>query len=154
MGRRMDPEQLIVEDTSTRVQFECTVCHRIIRGPVVLPCAHLFCRSCLTDGQILRFTNCPTCGQGGIDINNLVSLEKKEGGALALLHRVYSGLKLRCVYHSELASQQWPEQRKTTLTCDWRGFVLDYSRHLESCPAHLASLKGTDETPVAVTNVA
>lgn len=126
------PQQLLVDDPSARIQFECTVCHRIVRKPVVLECAHLFCRGCLTD-----YGNCPTCLIG---YGELACLEQTRGGALALLHRVYSGLKLRCLYHPDMRDQPWDELKKTTMTCEWRGFLQDYAKHLDTCAAHQATL--------------
>eukprot|EP00397_Hematodinium_sp_SG-2012_P000800 GEMP01000801.1.p1 GENE.GEMP01000801.1~~GEMP01000801.1.p1 ORF type:complete len:1095 (+),score=286.67 GEMP01000801.1:1174-4458(+) len=127
------PRQLLVDDASARIQFECQVCHRIVRKPVVLECAHLFCRGCL-----VAHGKCPTCQ---VTYGELVCLEQTRGGALALLHRVYSGLKLRCLYHPNSREQPWEELKAATKTCEWRGFLQDYARHLESCSAHQATLK-------------
>ena len=83
---------------------------------------------------------CPTCSQQ-VKRQQLVHFESSStpGGALGLLYRLYSGMKVRCVYDSELARPLTAEAgraRAQGLSCTWRGALHDYPSHLGSCPAH------------------
>jgi hypothetical protein len=46
--------------TEMDAEFECGLCHQIVVDPVVTPCHHLFCRSCLSTWLGLHDT-CPSC---------------------------------------------------------------------------------------------
>lgn len=148
------PEQLVTQDggLGEYAQFVCKICNLVLRQPLVLPCAHMFCSTCFNQWVRQKRPNviCPTCEQA-VRPQEVVHFESRSsagGGALALLHRLYSGLKVRCVYHPELlgaeATQAGLEPltaearraKASNLSCTWRGALLDYAVHLGSCKVH------------------
>jgi len=143
-GVAVFPEQLVTPDGALGeyAQFVCRICNLVVRSPLVLPCAHLFCSGCFSQWAQERrpHVECPTCSQQ-VKRQQLVHFESSStpGGALGLLYRLYSGMKVRCVYDSELARPLTAEAgraRAQGLSCTWRGALHDYPNHLGSCPAH------------------
>uniref|UniRef100_A0A8C1VFM7 RING-type domain-containing protein n=1 Tax=Cyprinus carpio TaxID=7962 RepID=A0A8C1VFM7_CYPCA len=39
-------------------EFLCPMCQDLLKDPVVIPCGHSYCKSCITD-----FYSCPQCRQ-------------------------------------------------------------------------------------------
>lgn len=154
-GVRVYPEQLVTQDLGALgeyAQFVCKICNLVVRAPLVLPCAHMFCSKCFDNWVQQKRPNvkCPTCEQA-VRPQEVVHFEGRSsssaGGALALLHRLYAGMKVRCVYHSELAGGRplTPEverARALKLSCSWRGAMHDYSGHLNGCEVHGAVTSG------------
>lgn len=67
---------------------------------------------------------------------------------MALLHRLYSGMKVRCVYDAELLERRplTPEAaaaKTSGQSCTWRGAMHDYANHLSSCAAHSFAVAAT-----------
>lgn len=129
-------------------QFVCKICNLMVRNPLVLPCAHMFCKTCFNDWIQQKKPNvaCPTCEQA-VRPQEVVHFEARAsagnpcGGALALLHRLYSGMKVRCVYDPDLSDSKAltaeAERAKASgYHCGWRGAMHDYATHLSSCKAH------------------
>jgi len=149
------PEQLVTQDTGgglgDHAQFLCKICNLVVRSPSILPCAHMFCSECF-DQWVQRHrpnVGCPTCGQA-VRPREVKHFEERtlSGGALALLYRLYSGMKVRCLYHSELLggkplTAEADRARALDLRCSWRGALHDHANHLKTCPAHLAVLAST-----------
>lgn len=100
---------------------------------------------------------CPTCEQV-VKPQEVVHFEGRSstqgGGALALLHRLYSGMKVRCVYHPELLvnkplSSEAETAKTSGFSCPWRGAMHDYASHLGTCKVHGAvTVTTTSGTPV------
>lgn len=150
---RVFPEQLLTQDVGGALgeyaQFVCKICNLVVRSPLVLPCAHMFCSNCFNHWVQQKRPNvmCPTCEQA-VARQEVVHFEGRSstpgGGALALLHRLYAGMKVRCVYHPELLGGKPPTAeaeaaRAAGLSCSWRGAMHDYSGHLAgSCAVHKA----------------
>mmetsp|Transcript_76207 Transcript_76207/g.166320 ORF Transcript_76207/g.166320 Transcript_76207/m.166320 type:complete len:501 (+) Transcript_76207:264-1766(+) len=139
---RVFPEQLVTQDVGALGEYEqfvCKICNLVVRRPVVLPCAHMFCETCLDEWIEQRRPNvtCPMCDHA-VSRKELVHFEARfsGGGALALLHRLYSGMKVRCIYHPDLegSEAETPEAARARLMglqCNWRGAMHDYKMHLE-----------------------
>lgn len=60
-----------------------------------------------------------------------------------MLSRLYSGMKVRCIYHSELLDVDRPaltpeagRAKAEGRSCSWRGAMHDYESHLDSCQVH------------------
>jgi len=151
------PEQLVSQDDSGALgeyaQFVCKICNLVVRSPLVLPCAHMFCSTCFNQWVQQKRPNvmCPTCKQAVLR-QEVVHFEgRSSAGALALLHRLYSGMKVRCVYHPELSGTkplmaEVERARSAGLSCSWRGPMHDYASHLGVCNVH-ASCLSIMETP-------
>lgn len=93
---------------------------------------------------------CPTCEQVVVR-QEVVHFEGRSstpgGGALALLHRLYSGMKVRCVYHPELLGSkpltcEAESARASGLSCSWRGAMHDYASHQGICKVHASVMSG------------
>eukprot|EP00985_Skeletonema_marinoi_P010260 scaffold4834_cov179-Skeletonema_marinoi.AAC.5 len=89
--------------------FICSICLTVPAEPLITPCDHVFCKSCIH--QALNDRNlCPidrrpcTAGQ----------LKRLEGLSL----RVWSGIQVKCGGHDS--------------GCAWRGSIADYSAHVEN----------------------
>mmetsp|Transcript_119963 Transcript_119963/g.233518 ORF Transcript_119963/g.233518 Transcript_119963/m.233518 type:complete len:1330 (-) Transcript_119963:135-4124(-) len=149
------PEQLVSQDDSGALgeyaQFVCKICNLVVRSPLVLPCAHMFCSICFNQWVQQKRPNvmCPTCKQAVLR-QEVVHFEgRSSAGALALLHRLYSGMKVRCVYHPELSGTK-PQMaeveraRVAGLSCSWRGSMHDYASHLGVCKVHASVLTTMD----------
>ncbi|KAG4067769.1 hypothetical protein HA402_005541 [Bradysia odoriphaga] len=86
-------------------EFLCGICDNVVADPILTKeCEHCLCRSCVT----VAVKICPTCS---IKVNGFEEL----GTAL---RRVYSNIKLRCVYKS----------CKEALT------IATYQEHERKCP--------------------
>lgn len=146
----MFPEQLVTQDMGGNLgeyaQFVCKICNLVVRTPLVLPCAHMFCSRCFDQWveQMRPNVNCPTCQQV-VRPQEVVHFEgtRSSGGAIALLYRLYSGMKVSCVYHPDLLHSPKPpltpeaERAKASrASCTWRGALHDYASHLNSCMVH------------------
>lgn len=148
---RVYPEQLVTQEVGAILgeeyaQFLCKICNLVVHLPVVLPCAHMFCSGCFNDWvQKMRpNVQCPTCQQA-VRPQEVVHFEgtRSGGGAMALLHRLYSGMKVRCAYHPDMGTKPpltpWAARAKAShLTCSWRGAMHDYAGHLATCQVHAA----------------
>mmetsp|Transcript_79043 Transcript_79043/g.183377 ORF Transcript_79043/g.183377 Transcript_79043/m.183377 type:complete len:988 (+) Transcript_79043:131-3094(+) len=149
-GVRVFPEQLVTQDVvgalGEYAQFVCKICNLVVRSPLVLPCAHMFCSSCFNQWVQQKRPNvmCPTCEQAVVR-QEVVHFEGRSstpgGGALALLHRLYAGMKVRCIYHPELLCSkpltgEAEAARKLGFSCTWRGAMHDYAGHLGHCKVH------------------
>lgn len=146
---RVYPEQLVTQDVGGALdeyaQFVCKICNLIVHSPLVLPCAHMFCSGCFGEWVHQKRPNvtCPTCRQV-VGPREVVHFESKSstpgGGALALLYRLYSGMKVSCVYHSDLGNKpltaEAAQAKASGRSCNWRGAMHDYPNHLNSCEVH------------------
>eukprot|EP00913_Durusdinium_trenchii_P020768 g19508.t1 len=139
-------EQLITPTEGTLdeyAQFVCALCKLVSRHPVMMrSCTHIFCGCCFGDWVDKTKPNvvCPTCQQA-VRQTDVVRLESATGPALSLLHRLYSGMKVRCVYHAEQRNEVNPEvakARASKLSCPWSGALLDFTVHLGNCQVHAA----------------
>jgi Zinc finger, C3HC4 type (RING finger) len=82
--------------------FTCTICHGISWNPVVTPCGHVFCRSCLMRSLAERSV-CPN------DRMSLLATEVQDiDGAL---RRIYLALQVLCPH------------------CQWKGIMDSYESH-------------------------
>jgi len=144
-GVKIYPEQLIAGENlmDDYAQFICAICKLVARHPVMMrSCVHIFCDSCFR--QYVNETRpnvcCPTCQQA-VKKDDVVKLESATGAGLALLHRLYSGMKVRCVYHPETGEVDSPEvakAKRNRLSCKWSGALLDFTVHLGNCQVHAA----------------
>lgn len=57
------------EGTKSNSRFECRVCLELATGPVVTPCGHLFCWTCLATWMSKGHNDCPVCKSGVKDDN-------------------------------------------------------------------------------------
>jgi len=96
-------------DNNIPDDFICSICLTVPAEPLITPCDHVFCKSCIH--QALNDRNlCPndrrpcTAGQ----------LKRLEGLSL----RVWSGIQVKCGGHDS--------------GCAWRGSIADYSFHVEN----------------------
>uniref|UniRef100_A0A7M5TR76 Uncharacterized protein n=1 Tax=Clytia hemisphaerica TaxID=252671 RepID=A0A7M5TR76_9CNID len=92
--------------------FECTICHLILRDPYSTPCNHAFCYVCLTQwhteqGNAKRPVTCPNC-------NTVYNPEKihREG---VIDRMVKTSLDVKCKRHE--------------MGCKWQGKIIDYQGH-------------------------
>jgi len=118
----------------------------------------MFCSTCFNQWvqQKRPHVICPTCEQA-VARQEVVHFEGRSstpgGGALALLHRLYSGMKVRCVYHPELLSRpltgEAERAKASGSSCSWRGAMHDYAGHLRGCKAHAAVRATAAATGVA-----
>ncbi|CAK0892572.1 unnamed protein product, partial [Prorocentrum cordatum] len=141
------PEQLVTQkvgDLGEYAQFVCKICNLVVRSPLMLPCAHMFCSTCFNQWVQQKRPNvsCPTCEQA-VRSQEVVRFEgtNGRGGALALLHRLYSGMKVKCAYNPELLeskplTSEAARAKASGLRCDWRGAMHDYATHLKVCKVH------------------
>ncbi|KRW98953.1 hypothetical protein PPERSA_00780 [Pseudocohnilembus persalinus] len=72
-----DDEQMSLKQKAE--QFECHICFEIANEPVITPCGHMFCWSCiytwLNSNQ--QFLSCPVC-KNGIKQEQLISVYTKQ----------------------------------------------------------------------------
>ncbi|KAG6468019.1 hypothetical protein ZIOFF_072585 [Zingiber officinale] len=74
------------KDDSSAANFECNICYELAKAPVVTPCGHLYCWSCLYQwlhahsvnsecpvckGQVLEVNVTPIYGRGGDETKDL-----------------------------------------------------------------------------------
>ena len=89
--------------------FICSVCHELPLAPVLTPCEHCFCRTCIDESLVHR-SECPidrsALEQG--DINPLCGM----------LRRVYDQIAVKC-----------PNEG-----CSWDGMIGSYAAHAGRCP--------------------
>ncbi|CAJ1400550.1 unnamed protein product, partial [Effrenium voratum] len=140
-GVKVYPEQLITPAHGSLddcAQFVCALCKLVSRHPVLMrSCLHMFCSGCFNQWvqQTKPQVVCPGCQQP-VRQQDVVQLESATGPGLALLHRLYSGMKVRCLYHPELEASRGQSSRGT---CSWSGALLDYTAHLGNCQVHAGS---------------
>merc|ERR1719433_1636472 len=119
----------------------------------------MFCSGCFHQWvqQKRPHVICPTCEQA-VRPQEVVHFEGRSstpsGGALALLHRLYSGMKVRCVYHPELLeskplTSEAESARASGVSCPWRGAMHDYASHLGTCKVHASVAATTGSAPSA-----
>eukprot|EP00985_Skeletonema_marinoi_P027330 scaffold22272_cov85-Skeletonema_marinoi.AAC.1 len=87
----------------------CSICMTVPSEPLITPCDHLFCRTCihqaLSDRNICPIDRRPcTVGQ----------LRQLDG----ILSRIWSGIQVKCGGHES--------------GCAWRGSIADYSSHVQN----------------------
>lgn len=163
------PQQLVTQDVGGALgeyaQFVCKMCQLVVRSPLVLPCAHMFCSKCFDQWVQEKRPNvqCPTCKQA-VRQQEVKHFESRSsnvsggpatGGALGLLYRLYSGMKVRCVYHSELLTtgkfltKEAERASGSNLSCGWSGAMHDYTNHRIHCEVHAAVASTANSTPGA-----
>lgn len=82
-------------DNCAAVNFECNICYELAKAPVVSPCGHLYCWSCLyrwlnahsinsecpvCKGQVLEVNVTPIYGRGGEETKDLKQDGDEESG--------------------------------------------------------------------------
>uniref|UniRef100_A0A7M5V5E0 Uncharacterized protein n=1 Tax=Clytia hemisphaerica TaxID=252671 RepID=A0A7M5V5E0_9CNID len=96
--------------------FQCSICHLILRDPYTTPCHHAFCHVCITQwGNELtnakRPTTCPNC-------NNVY--DQKQIHQDGFIDRmVKTSLDVKCKLHE--------------VGCSWQGKIIDYQDHQRTC---------------------
>lgn len=92
--------------------LKCSICLEVPLRPMITPCDHLFCDTCIQRALISQ-DSCPNCRSpcGLFDTRRL-----KNG---SLLHRVWGGIKVNCSNHDG--------------ACPWKGSISDYMKHTEEC---------------------
>lgn len=140
------PEQLIGPAGGTLedyAQFICGLCNLVSRHPCMMRgCAHIFCANCFKKwvDKTKPSVVCPTCRQA-VTSSDVVQLETATAPGLALCYRLYSGMKVRCVYHSDVTGELNEDHAKAKdrrLSCSWTGALLDFQTHLGNCQVHSA----------------
>lgn len=112
----------------------CTLCNGVSWRPkVAMCCQKVFCGPCL-DGWLKGSTVCPNAqcranvvvrdgSTGGCAEQRVKKLDRSSTGVQAVLWRVYSNLRVRCVHF-----------------CGWSGDIFSYDGHLAECPVEKRQL--------------
>eukprot|EP00985_Skeletonema_marinoi_P033561 scaffold41608_cov204-Skeletonema_marinoi.AAC.2 len=91
----------------------CSICMTVPSEPLITPCDHLFCRTCIH--QALSDRNICPIDRRPCTVGRLRQLD-------GILSRIWSGIQVKCGGHDS--------------GCAWRGSIADYSSHCKIIVAH------------------
>lgn len=146
--KRVHVAQLV--DADSHFECACFICKHVVEEAVVLPCSHLFCRSCLKnkfDWEGRSSAPCPVCS--ATFTKEYVAGEPTG----AFIQRYINNLQISCVFaekHIENTEDgplaEGHVARELSLACEWVGTVGNYGKHIKkecSCAKKLRQLKAT-----------
>jgi hypothetical protein len=129
-------------------EFNCTICHMVMKDPVRCQDEHLFCRACI-ESWLLTSTSCPV---------DRKQIDPKTGVFVARMASTFiDKLKIRCPTTCSTGRLVEPEVEQaskkaklsvdadistvtnTTGCCSWTGLVGEVSEHLEKCDKVLSA---------------
>lgn len=104
----------------------CSICMTVPADPLITPCDHIFCRTCiyqaLSDRRLCPIDRRPCA---------LDQLQRLDG----LSSRIWSGIQVKCGGHDS--------------GCAWRGSITDYSAHVQNNCSVLRGPPSAGNTNVA-----
>jgi len=107
------PPPVALREDNVPDDLICSICMTVPTEPLLTPCDHLFCRTCIR--QALGNQNLCPIDRQPCSPHQLRPLD-------GLISRVWGGIQVKCGCHES--------------GCVWTGSIADYSAHLESCSVY------------------
>ena len=104
------PPVAVHQDSITDDLIICLICMTAPAQPLITPCDHMFCQTCIH--QALSDRNLCPIDRRPCTVRQLKRLE-------GLSSRVWSGIQVKCGGHES--------------GCAWRGSIADYAAHTQNC---------------------
>ncbi len=107
------PPPVALREDNVPDDLICSICMTVPTEPLLTPCDHLFCRTCIH--QALGNQNLCPIDRQPCSPHQLKQLD-------GLLSRVWGGIQVKCGCHES--------------GCIWTGSIADYGAHLENCSVY------------------
>lgn len=107
--RNMSAAPVALHQENVPDDLICSICMTVPAEPLITPCDHLFCRTCIH--QALSDRNICPIDRRPCNLNQLRQLE-------GLSSRIWGGIQVKCGGHD--------------IGCAWRGSIADYSSHVQN----------------------